>query len=265
MSDIIVFNVAHRKREINFYQADNPSGFGANMYLFVHFISPAAVTINGMEHITDSGACIIYSPGQKQEYKHYNGIFVNDFLIFKVDDPLFLAGYGLPENEIFYITNSDEITRQIENITYTITDKLVDRRNETTQHVLKMFETLSSLYVENNPGPKRMFEARQRFIALRNEMRGNPKGWTVEKMAKQVWFTRSRFTVLYSSFFNISPNADLTNIRIEYAKKLLKTTNMPITDISASCGYSGAEHFIRIFNKKVKLTPLQYRKNNGIQ
>ncbi|MCL2572683.1 MAG: helix-turn-helix transcriptional regulator [Defluviitaleaceae bacterium] len=260
MTEITVLNVAHHKRETDFYRADNPTGLGADIYLFIHFLSPAIVITDGIEHKTAKGACIIYTPGQRQEYRHHDGVFVNDFLIYKVDDPHFTARYALPENELFYISNSDEITRQLEIITYTMTDRLIDRREETTQHVLKLFETLSNLYVENKPGSKRMFEVKQRFIMLRDEMRTNPKDWTVDKMAKQVWFTRSRFSVLYNEFFKISPNADLVNIKIKHAKKLLKTTDMTVADISVACGYSSVEHFIRIFNKQVRSTPLQYRK-----
>lgn len=262
MTDLTILNVSHHKREIDFYCADNPSGFEHNIYLFVHFISQAVVVINGVEQITEKNACIIYAPGKSQKYSHYNGVFVNDFLIYKVDDSYFSARCGLPENEIFYITNGDEITRQLEIITYTITDKLVNRSEETRQNALFLFETLSKLYIENNPGSKRMFETKQRFIMLRDEMRKNQKDWTIEKMAKLVWFTRSRFSVLYTEFFNISPHSDLVNIKIEHAKKLLKTTNQPVTDISVECGYSSVAHFIRVFNKQEGITPLQYRKKN---
>lgn len=260
MSDITILNVAHHKRETDFFRADYPEGFGEHIYLFVHFISPAVVVLDGAEHLTESDACIIYTPGQKQEYRHHNGVFVNDFIIYKVDDPHFSARYGLPENELFYVSNGDEITRRLEIITYTITDRLVDRSEETKKHVRELFETLSSLHVENNPGSKRIFEVKQRFILLRDELRKNPVGWTVDKMAKHVWFTRSRFSVLYKEFFKISPNADFVNIKTEHAKKLLKTTDMSVADISVACGYSSVEHFIRMFHKRVKQTPLQYRK-----
>ncbi|MCL2360662.1 MAG: helix-turn-helix transcriptional regulator [Defluviitaleaceae bacterium] len=261
MANITVLNVSHHKQEIDFYHANNPTGFGPEIYLFIHFILPAVVVIDGVEHITDEGACIIYSPGQKQEYRHHDGTFMNDFLIFNVDDPCFIARYGLPENEIFYVANPCEITRQLEIITYTLVDKIVDRSSETQGHLQNLFDNLANSYVENKPRLKRMFEIRQRFMALREDVRANPREWTVSQMAKQVWFTRSRFTVLYNQLFKTSPNADLMNIRVQYAKNLLKTTDLSVADISAACGYSSVEHFIRIFNKLAKRTPLQYRKS----
>jgi len=91
-----------------------------------------------------------------------------------VDEPHFVARYGLPENEIFYVSNGDEITRLIGLITYSITDKIIGRRQETQRHITSLFETLSKACIDNNPGQKRMFEIKQRFIALRDEMRKNP-------------------------------------------------------------------------------------------
>jgi len=253
-------NVSHRKREPNDFHQVIEGGFGCQIYLFVHFIFPVVVIFDGVEHLTDDSACIIYSPGHRQEYRHHNGIFVNDFLIFQVDEPHFAARYGLPENEIFYVSNGDEVTRLIELITYSITDKLIDRSEETQRHVATLFETLSKTCIDNNPSQKRMFVIKQRFIALRDEIRENPSEWTVDKMAKKVWFTRSRFTVLYNEFFSVPPKEDLVNIKIDYAKRLLETTDMHVAEVSSMCGYTSVEHFIRIFNKRVGHTPLQYRK-----
>lgn len=260
MSNITVLNVSHNKREPDMYFANNPEGLGPDIYLFIHFITPATVVICGEKHITGKNACIIYSPRQRQEYGHHLGVYTSDFLIFKVDEPHFVARYGLPENAIFYVADGDKITRQTEIITYTITDKLVDRSEETLQNTLALFETLSDLYVESKPNLKRMFEIRQRFTALRDEIIQDPRGWTVSQMATRAWFTRCRFSVIYNELFGISPSADLISIRIEHAKQLLESTDKSIADISTLCGYSSVEHFIRIFNQRVRSTPLQYRK-----
>lgn len=261
MSNFSVMNVSHYKREFNNFHQIIENGFGPDIYLFVQFITPAIVIINGVEHITDKNACIIYTPGQRQEYKHYNGLYLNAFLIFKTTDPYFLETYALPQNQIFYITNTTEISVYLEKITYSITDKLINREEETERFTLKFFEKLSESCIDNIPNQKRIFEGKQRFIALRDEVRKNPGEWTVLKMAKHAWFTRSRFSVLYTSYFDITPRDDLLFFKVEYAKKLLEETVLPIADISAKCGYSNVAHFIRIFNKHLKITPLQYRKN----
>ena len=261
MEQIRVMNVSHYKRELNNYHAKNEDGFGKNIYLFIHFIKPAVVTINGIDEIVNSNACIIYPPDHRMEYRHYNGVFINGFMIFELKDNNFFTRHGLPENEIFYITDGDEISYLLELITYSITDKLINRSSETHKHVIKLFKVLSKKCIDNNPQLKRKYEIRQRFSALRDEIKQDPKGWTVEKMAKRVWFTRSRFSVLYKEFMGVSPNVDLISIRIEYAKQMLTDSDKTVAEISKMSGYDSVEHFIRIFKSQVKETPLKYRKN----
>lgn len=53
----------------------------------------------------------------------------------------------------------------------------------------------------------------------------------------------------------------LTMIRINKAKLLLKDTDIPITDISYSCGFSGHKQLIFAFNKYCRMTPTEFRKS----
>ena len=260
---ITVLNVAHRKHEPNSFVYIRENGFGPDVFLFVHFILPAIVTIDGVEHFADKDACIIYPPELRQEYRHHNGVFLNDFLIVKCTDPFFIAKFGLPENEIFYVSNGVEISNLMESITYTITDKTIDRSRETPRFVQRLFETLSKLCVDMSPNLRRTYELRKRFAVMRDEVCKNPKGWTVKKMAERVWLTRSRFTVLYTELLKISPSADLIGIKIAHAKKLLVGTDLPVAEVSEHCGYTSVGHFIRIFCKHAGCTPLRYRKKHA--
>ena len=122
-----ILNVAHRKHEPNSFVYLRENGFGPEVYLFVHFIKPAIITLSEVEHFADSSACIIYSPEQRQEYRHHNGVFLNDFIIIKTDDHNFFARFGLPENEIFYVSNGNEISNIMEKIVYGVTDRTMER------------------------------------------------------------------------------------------------------------------------------------------
>jgi len=53
----------------------------------------------------------------------------------------------------------------------------------------------------------------------------------------------------------------ILNIRINQAKTLLRTTRMPIKDISEKVGYTTYHSFMRIFDKYVGVTPSEYRNN----
>ena len=253
-------NVSHYKREYDNFHLVTEHGYAQDIYLFVHFLKPAFVIIDGKKHITEPNACIFYTPGVRQEYGHIDGSFLNGFLIFKTGDKYILERHGLPQNRLFYVRDGEKISFLLELIAYTLLDKLVDRTGETSEHLRSFFDTCSKLCIDNIPNQKRNFEIKQRFIAMRDEVQKDPKNWTIEEMAKRVWYTRSRFSVIYNRFFGKPPAVDLIEMKLAHAKKLLETTALSVAKVSAECGYTSVEHFIRIFRKHEKVTPLQYRK-----
>ena len=52
----------------------------------------------------------------------------------------------------------------------------------------------------------------------------------------------------------------LQNLRIEEAKRLLESGQLPVDDISAEVGYGDASFFRRLFKRRTGLTPGQYRR-----
>ncbi|HOJ10235.1 MAG TPA: AraC family transcriptional regulator [Clostridiales bacterium] len=52
----------------------------------------------------------------------------------------------------------------------------------------------------------------------------------------------------------------LNDVRVLYAQELLLTTNMNITEIAFSCGFSSVSYFNRVFKKKSGISPLEFRR-----
>lgn len=55
----------------------------------------------------------------------------------------------------------------------------------------------------------------------------------------------------------------VSDLRLEYASKLLVTTNLSITEIMTKAGFSNASVFSRYFSRKFQISPTQYRHANG--
>lgn len=55
----------------------------------------------------------------------------------------------------------------------------------------------------------------------------------------------------------------IDDTRIEYSCILLKNTNKQVKEIALSLGYSSDSVFRRIFNKRIGMTPVTYRKQEG--
>ncbi len=59
-----------------------------------------------------------------------------------------------------------------------------------------------------------------------------------------------------------TPKEYQNNLRFQTACKLLKNSDMSVTDIAKSVGFNDARGLIAMFAKRVDCSPLQYRKNN---
>jgi AraC-like DNA-binding protein len=57
----------------------------------------------------------------------------------------------------------------------------------------------------------------------------------------------------------------ISDLRLEYASRLLSTTDLPISDIMAKAGFSNASVFSRYFSRKFQISPTQYRRANSEQ
>lgn len=55
----------------------------------------------------------------------------------------------------------------------------------------------------------------------------------------------------------------VSDLRLEYASKLLVTTDLPINDITAKAGFSNVSVFSRCFSRKFMISPTQYRRANS--
>lgn len=72
----------------------------------------------------------------------------------------------------------------------------------------------------------------------------------------------STFKRDFKTTFNESPGIWLTNKRLEYAKTLLKSSDLNINEICFESGFRNVSHFNHSFKKKFKYPPNQFRKRN---
>ena len=258
---IHVLDVSHRKTEPNGFEMLREKGQDA--ILFLHFLTPVSIVIGGETINTARNACIIYTPGIRQDYKAQSDTakFENNYITFRTNTADFLAKYKLILNEPFYINNESHITRCIERITWAQANRMQSWDNEIEVWVHELFTEIEQGTLGTNPKSLRDIQVKQRFIALRGEISFDPRNWTVEKMAAACWLTRSRFYVLYKSFFGVSPSEDLAAVTMEYAKDKLVNTKDSVAEIAQECGYKRPESFIRMFSEKEGLAPGQYRKD----
>ena len=81
-------------------------------------------------------------------------------------------------------------------------------------------------------------------------------------IAKFVFLSPSYFARVFKEEAGLSPISYLLKIRIERAKELLADTELKISDIALSVGFSNQQRFNEMFKKYARQTPLQYRKKS---
>ncbi|WP_440189892.1 helix-turn-helix domain-containing protein [Anaerocolumna jejuensis] len=63
----------------------------------------------------------------------------------------------------------------------------------------------------------------------------------------------------FSKYFCDPPLRYLNKHRINLAKKILLTTDLPISEVSRMVGYENVNHFINLFKTSEQITPLTFK------
>lgn len=84
----------------------------------------------------------------------------------------------------------------------------------------------------------------------------------VDEVASHVGLSRRSLEQKMQRIMKRSPAEEIRQIRLNYARQLLRTTMLSVPDVAERSGFGTVEHFITFFRKAVGVTPLQYAKNN---
>jgi two-component system response regulator YesN len=83
---------------------------------------------------------------------------------------------------------------------------------------------------------------------------------TLAEVAAAVSLSTSHLAHLLKERAGASYKQHLTSLRIESAKRLLRTTNLTISAIGEEVGYPNATNFYRLFQRETGVTPASYRR-----
>lgn len=87
---------------------------------------------------------------------------------------------------------------------------------------------------------------------------------TVEDMALRLNLDRSYFGKIFKETMGLPPQEFLIRYRMSRAAELLKTTGLPVREISGRVGYPNQLHFSRAFKNVYGVSPRAYRQDNRI-
>jgi AraC family transcriptional regulator len=82
---------------------------------------------------------------------------------------------------------------------------------------------------------------------------------TVGELAAELALSEYHFARMFRLSFGMAPHAWITRRRLQRAREALAQTDMPLADIAAACGFTGASHLANRFRSAVGATPGEYR------
>ena len=82
----------------------------------------------------------------------------------------------------------------------------------------------------------------------------------LNEIARAVDIHPAQLSREFARFFRITPGEYLRQLRIESAAKQLEETDMALTEIAAANGFADQAHFSRAFQRRMRLSPAQYRR-----
>lgn len=82
---------------------------------------------------------------------------------------------------------------------------------------------------------------------------------TLAEIAAHVHLTRTYFSALFTASYGISAWEYIHIKRIEYAKKLLRSSDETVLSVALQCGFNNTANFNRAFRQTTGTTPKAYR------
>ena len=84
--------------------------------------------------------------------------------------------------------------------------------------------------------------------------------WTLDRIAREVGMSRSRFAEQFQALMGSAPMSYLSDQRLQKAMTLLSGTGEPIQRVAARVGYQSAAAFSRAFSNRYGHSPSDVRR-----
>lgn len=129
------------------------------------------------------------------------------------------------------------------------------------------FSAIWSLLYENIPRNDNILHSQSSDLSITKNMVGFIQKYYAKKIslmdiAASGAVGQSKCCKLFAKYFNETPNIYLTQYRLNKSIELLHNTDISITEIAFSVGFSGASYYAETFRKWFGMSPTEFRNKN---
>lgn len=218
--------------------------------------------INGNEYSFEKDSVLLLCPTDFHSEKisgvidtiqvHFRENILDDFLL-----STFL-NYG--SDMIFRLDAT--AAKNLLGITHLLLDEYENAHNYRNEFINNMFNCLMLTFLRNmgieNRNHKSATPMQKALMHLHMHFRENP---SLDDIALIANMNRTYFCERFSAYAGTSFVKYVNNLKLSYAKKLLKSTDLPVTEVCFKSGFNSDSNFLRVFKTEYGISPRQYRKS----
>ena len=240
-----------------FYSFETYNSIGRDDYYLIYVINgQLSICIDNKEYIAQKGSAIIFPPKYKYKYRgnpptyylfvHFTGSYAERFLnecgynslpcIIDNDFSVEIHNkFNLMVNTFLYngLLSNQKCSYLLQDILISIFESSLERADES---LLKA----SLKYIHSSFTTK----------------------IDVPYLARLENLSNSRYITVFKKHTGKSPNEYIIELRLQFAKNLINSTNMSIKQIGEHVGYTDPYYFSRLFKKYIGISPAEYRNKN---
>jgi AraC-like DNA-binding protein len=228
-----------------------------NQYI-IHYVLSGKGYFNGRE--VRSGEGFLITPGMHEEY-HPDKATPWSFVWVTSEDkamiPIFERHRASEETGIFKIKDPYGILAAAEELR-----SVWDGRSSSTELCEMFLRCYNSAIMKESLGERSA--KRTYFEFTVNYVKTNIHlPLRVESICNAIGITQPYLYKIFKQEVGVSPKQYISNCKLLYAKKLICETDLSISEISESVGFSSVLDFSKFFSKQTKSSPTAYRSHQG--
>ncbi len=228
---------------------------GRNDYHIIYVLGGSLeVMYEGESHVLHQGDFVYYPPRTAQWYKDVSGahrfwVHFNGFIVPQI----------LTESRLMPGVHRAELSLYVEGLFYRLVNEARTRQPISSENGLLLEIILELGKLAGMPSlPSGRLGACLDYLN-----RNYQKPLHVSMLADMCHLSVSRFMSLFKAEQGITPMQYLRRLRIEQARELLLTTDLPVGEIAYACGYDDPLYFCRVFGRSIGCTPTEYRRKGS--
>lgn len=219
------------------------------------------VTLEGMTHIAYPGNCILYRPGQVQDYLlpkkadpctywiHFNGDICQSIL----------QELSLEDVSIIKAEPSREIEYLISKVCQYYNLQIPNRERICSGLMQSILALLSNELYKETPSATGTGKAKISEVISRIQLAPG-MNMSVTKCAQLCNMSKVHFSRVFKQTVGMPPMKFMLKLRIDRARELLEFTDKPIAEIAEASGFQDQSYFARTFKQLTGMSPTQFRK-----